>query len=314
LAHVVQQQTGAASDGSSSLVQRDVRPDYHSSRPNTTRLGVGETARLVVGDPAVRARHAGNLEWVAASGLPPGWVLGPTAPDGEAHLRVEGQGRRLTVVCRIRGTRREIHSHDIQALEPEGGYMRQAPNSQTRHLPGDWNVSFVGNQFLRPEDVSFHAIEFMEGHADAKSSPDRKAWKDEKAGPHQAGPFVDVSVADGRRGSQCGGDDWVSSGLYSLTDAGGSWPTTRATMTWRIPWLWRLRGDTTAGKQFALVTHLAVDYGGGRAELNKGGVKVSANAGDAEQWYFPRIDDNLDQIRGYYSRHVGVWPWWMGRR
>ena len=52
--------------------------------------------------------------------------------------------------------------------------------------------------------------------------------------------------------------------------------------------------------------HVAYDYGGGHARLTKGGVDVQAQAGDPSQWFFPNVDDNIAQLKGYYdpARHA----------
>jgi hypothetical protein len=187
--------------------------------------------------------------------------------------------------------------------------MRQAPGTQTRHLPNSWNVSFVGNQFLEPTKVSFHNIEFSEGEAPARYRPSKRDWRVPNQQDHKAGPWVDVAPAvDGKDGSKCSGDDWVSSGNH--TDLSPRPPGKPATMTWRIPWYWRLAGTNSPGREFTKVDHVAYDYGQGKARLTKGGVDVSADATDPAQWFYT-VNDTITQIRGYYARHPQGYgaPW-----
>lgn len=194
-----------------------------------------------------------------------------------------------------------MHRHQFTILAPNGGYMRQAPGTKIRHLGGRWNVSFVGNQFLEPRKVSFHNIEFMEGPAGAQCLPSRRDWKVPGQGGHKAGPWVGVERAlDGADGSKCEGDDWIASGNYVYTGPDNKPPGNPVTMTWSIPWLWRMSGTDQDGRAFTTIDHVAYDYGNGKARLTKEGVDVSAMAGDPPQWFYS-ADDTLAQIRYYYS-------------
>jgi hypothetical protein len=53
------------------------------------------------------------------------------------------------------------------------------------------------------------------------------------------------------------------------------------------------------------------DYGNGKARLTKGGVDVSAMAGDPSQWFYS-VDDTLDRIKYYYGEYPpgygAAWP------
>jgi hypothetical protein len=303
LTHVVQQRqgataTGRARDGGGEafLIQRDFEPEYQFPGRAQTKVGVGETVKLSV-KPLIGKAHAGVLEWVDLSLRTIG-VLGLTKPAGEADFVAGDSPGTAMLICRHKFTKQELQRHLVQIVAPDGGHMRQAPGTQIRHIPG-WNVSFVGNQFLHPQDVSFHKIEFMEGAAPAQYHPSRADWKVPNQRGHPAGPWVDVHRArNSAEGSQCGGDDWVSSGLHS--DPSPRPAGVPATMTWRIPWLWKPAGTAVAGTQFTTVDHVAYDYGSGRARLTKGGVDVSAEAAHPPQWFYPNLDENIDQIKGYY--------------
>jgi uncharacterized protein DUF4157 len=300
LTHVVQQQRGAAS-----VIQRDFEPEHQFPGRWQAIVGVGETVKLTV-----TKSNAGSLAWSDASPQPMG-QLGATAVTGEADYIAGGRPGTATLICRD-GKGTEVHRHEVKIVDPNDGYMRQAPGTRTRHLPGMWNVSFVGNQFLKPTKVSFHNIEFMEGDAPATYRPSKRAWKVDGQGDHKAGRWVGVErAADSTVGSKCEGDDWVSSGNYEYPGTDPRPAGEPVTLTWSIPWLWRLCGSSGPGQEFTRVDHVAYDYGGGKARLTKGGVDVSALAADPAQWFYS-FDDTITQIKGYYGEHPAgygaAWP------
>jgi Domain of unknown function (DUF4157) len=299
LTHVVQQR------GAAPVVQRDYQPEYQFPGRWQVSVGVGETVRLSVTNP-----NAGSLKWTDESPLPVG-VLGAIAPSGEAVYTAGGEPGTATLVCRD-GQRKEVHWHQFTILAPNGGYLRQAPGTKVRHLHGSWNVSFVGNLFLEPRKVSFHNIEFMEGPSGAQCLPSRRDWKVPGQGGHKAGRWIGVERAlDGGDGSKCEGDDWVSSGNYVYAGPDAKPPGEPVTMTWSIPWLWRMSGTGHDGRVFTTVDHVAYDYGNDKARLTKGGVDVSAMAGDPSQWFYS-VDDTLDRIKYYYGEYPpgygASWP------
>lgn len=152
----------------------------------------------------------------------------------------------------------------------------------------------------------------MEGDAPALYQPSKAAWKVPGQGDHKAGRWVGVErAADSTAGSKCQGDDWVSSGVYAYANPHPGPPSlSPVTMTWSVPWLWRLLGTSGSGQQFTSVDHVAYDYGNGTARLTKGGVDVSAMAADPAQWFYS-LDDTVTQIQGYYSSHPQGYgtPW-----
>lgn len=294
------------------LVQRKAEPVRQFPGREQKTVGVGEKVILTVSSVLANL-HRGKLEWVVGSSAHNMGQLGQTDADGKAEFTAGDGTDHVTLICRTKYLHQELERASFSIVEPNGGHMEQAPGTQIRHIADYWNVSFVGNQFLHPQKVSFHKIEFREEQAPAQYYPSKNDWL-APAADHKQGPWVDVESATSTKGSQVSGDDWVSSGVHQGFPRQNpadpiQWnqrpPGQPAMMTWSIPWSWRLSGTSAPGKVFATVDHVAYDYGNGEARLTKGGVDVRANATDQPQWFYPNVDDNIVKIKGYYdpSRH-----------
>jgi hypothetical protein len=288
----------------SGLVQRDFQPEVQFAGRNQKSVGVGEVVNLSV-KPDISQQRSGRLKWEIRSSN--GGTISATGQDGTAQFTAGEDSTNVMLACIDTSDSSEVDTAAFTVVAPNDGYMKQTPGSNTRHLPNSWNVSFVGNQFLRPTDVSFHNVEFTEWDAPAEFYPSPKEWMvpNQKDHERSGGGWTDVLIPQNGEGSMVDGDDWVSTGNHQGKGQASNgdiiWNTTEARLSWNIPWLYRVKPDGQSSL-IKEIRHTAYDYGMGKARLTKGGVDVSADAEEEGRWFFPTKEQNIEFIQKLYPK------------
>lgn len=241
------------------------------------RFGVGEVISLsFTSAPAVTAAQLGGLRWFITAGG--GTLSGTSGTGGTGTYTAPGAGGTAQLALKIVSGRLAgtvVATRQITIVAPSDALMIRATGTNLEHTNNTWSCGFLGNIFLRPKDVSFQKVEFLEGTVNAVATGYLSNFN---GLPHHGNPsWLPFGAGNAANGSQLTGRDHVFTGVKGPPPP----PYGNGDFLWAIPWFFRVIGTAGAGTQFTTANqHHTADPTGQATAAKKGAGPFSRVPGD----------------------------------